>query len=663
MLHNANDERSPCATPINSLQEVFEWQGSDDYYVGIAPLAPTQRLENRPKTLACHDMAGGYLEDRFVQGSDKYDAYRFYHWHLVDTFVYFSHHMITIPPPCWINAAHKHGVPVLGTFITEWDDGFEKCSYLLSDISIMKSFVDQMVKIAVHHSMDGWLINIENKIKKEQIPNLVIFVQLLTQRMHMAMPGSQVIWYDSVTVDGDLTWQNELNELNSVFFDECDGIFLNYTWNIENLSNSARNSRGRLHDVFVGIDVFGRGMIGGGGYNTKEALDLARKAQLSIALFAPGWVYEVNGSREFDANEESVFRFWYYLQPYLPMHVSCSLPLASSFCQGWGKRTYMHGQVLSNEPWSNLSMQQPQPTLTHSEMGHNPHQQYKWLHLEDGFMGGGAMRFVGRLPTTGKALTYRIFDTAINMDTSVYVSYTVKQMHMEQGAKLFIYLILNKDDEKEERILLPEEQAISTLYMDGQSDVTIQCLDEPDVPPALKSPVVTGRALDQWQSRVFFINSDILRGNSLDEIGLMAYTDNEEPLMLNVLLGNVQVISSDDNSLQPMAVSEISCDEVTIDNLSTSSDAPSHTKEDKCLSMRLQWCQPEVDADITSYHVWYSINGADKEWLGSTYSNKLYISNLQVDGNSGTVQFTVQVQYKSGVIQRVNHASTYTFTY
>lgn len=64
MLHNANDERSPCATPINSLQEVFEWQGSDDYYVGIAPLAPTQRLENRPKTLACHDMAGGYLEDR-----------------------------------------------------------------------------------------------------------------------------------------------------------------------------------------------------------------------------------------------------------------------------------------------------------------------------------------------------------------------------------------------------------------------------------------------------------------------------------------------------------------------------------------------------------------------------------------------------------------------
>lgn len=41
----------------------------------------------------------------------------------------------------------------------------------------------------------------------------------------------------------------------------------------------------------------------------------------------------------------SVFRFWYYLQPYLTMHVSCSLPMSSSFCQGWGKNIYMHGKV------------------------------------------------------------------------------------------------------------------------------------------------------------------------------------------------------------------------------------------------------------------------------------------------------------------------------
>ena len=52
-----------------------------------------------------------------------------------------------------------------GTFITEWDDGLEKCSILLRDISLIEKFADQMVNIAVHHSMDGWLLNIENKIE------------------------------------------------------------------------------------------------------------------------------------------------------------------------------------------------------------------------------------------------------------------------------------------------------------------------------------------------------------------------------------------------------------------------------------------------------------------------------------------------------------------
>lgn len=51
---------------------------------------------------------------RFVQGSEKHDEYRFFHWGGIDTFIYFSHKFITIPPVGWINAAHRHGVKVLG---------------------------------------------------------------------------------------------------------------------------------------------------------------------------------------------------------------------------------------------------------------------------------------------------------------------------------------------------------------------------------------------------------------------------------------------------------------------------------------------------------------------------------------------------------------------
>lgn len=61
---NTDIKRSPCAVPIDTIDNVLKWEGVDDYYVGVAPLEPTQRLENAPRTLVCHDMAGGYLEDK-----------------------------------------------------------------------------------------------------------------------------------------------------------------------------------------------------------------------------------------------------------------------------------------------------------------------------------------------------------------------------------------------------------------------------------------------------------------------------------------------------------------------------------------------------------------------------------------------------------------------
>ena len=89
--------------------------------------------------------------------------------------------------------------------------------------------------------------------------------------MHAAKPWSQVIWYDSVITNGQLKWQNALNQFNEPFFNVCDGIFLNYTWNDWMLASSktaASSSSSRVTDVYVGIDVFGRGCFGGGGYNS-----------------------------------------------------------------------------------------------------------------------------------------------------------------------------------------------------------------------------------------------------------------------------------------------------------------------------------------------------------------------------------------------------------
>jgi mannosyl-glycoprotein endo-beta-N-acetylglucosaminidase len=52
------------------------------------------------------------------------------------------------------------------------------------------------------------------------------------------------------------------------FFDNCDGIFLNYTWKEKNLKTSLHNAGTRHLDVYVGVDVFGRNCYGGGGFNS-----------------------------------------------------------------------------------------------------------------------------------------------------------------------------------------------------------------------------------------------------------------------------------------------------------------------------------------------------------------------------------------------------------
>jgi mannosyl-glycoprotein endo-beta-N-acetylglucosaminidase len=79
--------------------------------------------DNGKKILLCHDMRGNYLSDKHNFGSEYKNAYQVLQWDVIDIFCYFSHNLITIPPISWIYTAKQHGTQVIGTFITEWDQG------------------------------------------------------------------------------------------------------------------------------------------------------------------------------------------------------------------------------------------------------------------------------------------------------------------------------------------------------------------------------------------------------------------------------------------------------------------------------------------------------------------------------------------------------------
>ncbi|XP_029768021.1 cytosolic endo-beta-N-acetylglucosaminidase [Terrapene carolina triunguis] len=391
----------PISFYLSSLEELLAWKptSDDDFNVATMPLANREPPlhSKRPRTLVCHDMNYGYLEDRFIQGSASRDPYVFYHWQYIDIFVYFSHHPVTIPPVTWTNAAHRNGVSVLGTFITEQTSGVQLCeAFLAGEAAAYHAVAVQLGRIAHFYRFDGWLVNIENTLSEAAARNLPLFLRDLREQLHRDVPGGLVIWYDSVLPSGKLQWQNELNEKNRVFFDACDGFFTNYNWKEEHLERMGAQAGERLADVYVGIDVFARGEVVGGGFETDKALRLIRKHGFSAAIFAPGWVYEHLGKENFLQNEN---KFWGLLAELLPTHSISTLPFSTCFCLGMGTGRFSAGQEEEVRPWYNLSAQEIQPLFTEQQA---PGGAGSWLctrcSLQDAWNGGSSLLIEGIIP-------------------------------------------------------------------------------------------------------------------------------------------------------------------------------------------------------------------------------------------------------------------------
>ncbi|XP_041826614.1 cytosolic endo-beta-N-acetylglucosaminidase isoform X2 [Melanotaenia boesemani] len=396
------DTTKPISCGLHTMEELLSWRRSEanPFNVAVAPLAPREPpLASSPRrTLVSHDMMGGYLDDRFVQGTSSETPYAFYHWHYIDIFNYFTHQLVTIPPAVWTNAAHKHGVVVLGTFITEWTDGATMCEAFLKDEESYRKVADKLVQISQYYGFDGWLVNIENVLTEAAVRNTPLFLRYLTEQMHERVSGSLVLWYDSVVQDGQLKWQNELNQSNRMFFDACDGFFTNYNWTEQNLEWMKEYSgiQGRQADVYVGVDVFARGKVVGGMFETNKALEIIRRHNFSAAIFAPGWVYESLSDRsEFRKNQD---KFWSLLSDHLYVHqLAAQLPFISSFCQGFGKAVYWRGQVEAARSWFNLTAQEIQSLYFHPDL-----QGQGWLRTrgcpEDAWNGGCSLLLEGVIP-------------------------------------------------------------------------------------------------------------------------------------------------------------------------------------------------------------------------------------------------------------------------
>lgn len=381
---------------FSSLDEAEEWYNTrgkdlvDAFRIPRESLSNYSRTRNSNKTeskvLVCHDFKNNYQEgeDENPLGYFPHPSGQHYYIQfpsLVDVFVYFSHHRISVPPVSWINSLHRQGIPVLGTLIFEGTDYFKLDQLLDKTEQGEFKYSEILTELVRHYGFDGWLINVESHFSSyAKAQELVLFDEALKSSLHRFVPGSRLIWYDSfITSKNRVFYQNAVNEWNYDNYLSSDLFFTNYWWNEEDLKKNILNIglQGVKQKLFVGIDVWGRGSkVGNGGFETGVAINFVKRYSSNVALFSPSWTYENFDEDQFLLNDR---KFWIgdetsdetggsvatYISHYTaPVYCKDqNVKFYTNFSVGEGSKFRVFAHTVFNNNWVNGNIQLPTPVI------------------------------------------------------------------------------------------------------------------------------------------------------------------------------------------------------------------------------------------------------------------------------------------------------------
>ncbi|MFF4272928.1 endo-beta-N-acetylglucosaminidase [Streptomyces sp. NPDC001536] len=322
------------------------------------------------------------------QGAATADYYAFGHWAYVDELVFWGgssgEGLILAPNAPIVDAAHRHGVPVLGNIFLppvayggqlQWTRDLVQ-----KDAAGRYPLAAQLVAVAEAYGFDGWFVNAETGGGDSALGAAMLgFLREL--KSLAAARGQRVTWYDSMTVNGAVSWQGALNSRNQAFFETADDMFVDFRWTSAGLASSGQLAQqlGRSrYELWAGVDVEANG------WNTSENWDAivpaGRAHVTSIGLYRPEWTRNhlpaPRTPADFHAADD---RFWTgrSLDPSRPdgtdtwrapavsvadRSTVTSVPFASVFNTGHGLRWYEEGAVTSDVPWNHLGLQDRLPS-------------------------------------------------------------------------------------------------------------------------------------------------------------------------------------------------------------------------------------------------------------------------------------------------------------
>ncbi|WP_329462938.1 endo-beta-N-acetylglucosaminidase [Streptomyces sp. NBC_01431] len=323
-----------------------------------------------------------------AQGAATADYYALTHWAYIDELVFWGgssgEGLILAPNAPVVDAAHRHGVPVLGNVFlppVAYGGQLQWTRDLVQKDAVGRyPLAAQLVAVAAAYGFDGWFVNAETDGGNTALAtDMRGFLKELTSLG--AARGQRVTWYDSMTANGSVSWQGALTSQNQTFFQAADDMFLDFRWTANTLASSGHKAQqlGRCrYELRAGVDVESNG------WDTPVDWDAIipnhRAHIVSYGFYRPEWTLgHLPANRtpgDFHAADD---RFWTgpSLDPSRPdtdaswrapavavadRSTITALPFATTFNTGHGLRWYDRGTVTSAAPWNHLGLQDRLPS-------------------------------------------------------------------------------------------------------------------------------------------------------------------------------------------------------------------------------------------------------------------------------------------------------------
>ncbi|GAB6168346.1 hypothetical protein JCM1393_08060 [Clostridium carnis] len=555
------------------------------------------------------------------QGGDTENAYVFSYWQYVDSYVYWggSSRGIFVPPTAdVIDAGHKNGVPVLGTVGFPWgsspnsDDEYVKQirEFLVKNEDGSFLVADKMIQMANFYGFDGWFINQESYgCNKEDAKLMVEFFTYI----HEKAPNIRIGWYDSMTTDGPVSYQDALNPRNVGFFQNqgkrvTDEFFLNYNWdrtsssypNLSKVDMSIKTAKdvGRSqYDVYAGVEVQQNA------YNDRfpveHLLDNEGKLKLSLAMYCPNSTFSMaNGIEDFykhdqkfwvgpsgDPSNSDTTQRWVGLSNYVADKSAINdLPFITNFNLGHGQAYYIDGKLSRDKAWNNRALQDYLPT-------------WRWIvesngskltpdfDRSDAFNGGSSLVVKGNLEADNPN-HIKLYSTNLKVtDSTTELSITYKTP-------------LDKNNMK-----------IGLCFGENYDEGNFKFLDVENGKPG------------EWNTAKILLSDYV--GKTISAISLK-FESEKDIKDYKINIGNISIEKASENKTLS-APSKVMLDDELFHNAQKA-------------EARIYW---EDVSGVDFYEIYRVKPDGNKEFVGATYNNSYYISPFNRYKNESEFNFEV----------------------